>query len=88
MLRNRDMTLGIVSELGVAEEIDLRLDGTLVVFKTAAQRRAFTEDLEFAVANGLVSEGELIGSAEVLKVCRSPCLRNLCGSITDNCTES
>ncbi|KAL4941539.1 FAD dependent oxidoreductase-domain-containing protein [Aspergillus oleicola] len=67
MLRNRNMTLDIVAEMGVAEEIDLCLDGTLVAFKTAEQRRAFEKDLEFARANGLVNEGRCISAEEVLE---------------------
>ncbi|KAL3487246.1 FAD dependent oxidoreductase [Aspergillus germanicus] len=71
-LTNRDMTLDIVAELGIAEDIDLRLDGTLVVFKTAEQREAFAEDLKFGIEHGLRHEGHLLSAEEVVKKVNIP----------------
>lgn len=59
-LLNRKMMLAAINELDAAADVDLRLDGTIVVFETAEEKEGFVADLEFAKQHGHEPEGYLL----------------------------
>ncbi|PVH75269.1 FAD dependent oxidoreductase [Cadophora sp. DSE1049] len=69
ILRNRDMMLEVIEKLGVADEIDLRLDGGLAVFGSAEEREGFEKDMEFAQNHGMTLECSLLSPDQVLEKC-------------------
>lgn len=66
--RNRDMTLEIIDGLGIADAVDLRLGGTIIVFKSPDERENFEKDLKFGIENGLIQECRVLSPEEVLQV--------------------
>ncbi|WYZ43388.1 hypothetical protein EsH8_VI_001087 [Colletotrichum jinshuiense] len=67
VLRNRDMLLDCIDELKAADDVDLRLNGTIVVFETAEERKEYELDIEFAAAYGHAHEGTILSAEEVIK---------------------
>ncbi|KAH7125801.1 FAD dependent oxidoreductase [Dactylonectria macrodidyma] len=65
--RNRDMLLQVIDELGIADEVDLRLEGTTAVFGSSEEREDFSQDLDFARQAGMECEGGIWSPEEVLK---------------------
>ncbi|KAF5598366.1 hypothetical protein FPCIR_3189 [Fusarium pseudocircinatum] len=65
--RNRDMLLKVIEELAIADEVDLRLNGTTAVFGSAEEREEYAKDLDFAHQAGMECEGEIWSSEETLK---------------------
>ncbi|KAF5228925.1 hypothetical protein FAUST_10724 [Fusarium austroamericanum] len=66
-LRNRDMTVDCIAQLGAESAVDLRMNGTIVVFETEAERDAFKEDFVFAQKLGHEPECQLLSQDEVLE---------------------
>jgi glycine/D-amino acid oxidase-like deaminating enzyme len=66
--KNRDMMLDCIQSLGVADKVDLRLNGTVVVFETADERDAFLEDMAFAQSNDYHPENVHLSPKETAKV--------------------
>ncbi|KAF4956241.1 hypothetical protein FSARC_11640 [Fusarium sarcochroum] len=64
---NRNMLLKVIDELGIAEAVDLRLQGTTTVFGSAEEREGYTKDLEFARQSGMECEGGIWSPEETLK---------------------
>lgn len=67
-LRNRDMMLEVVEKLGGPSKVDLHLAGTLVVFETKEEQRAFLDDLDYAKSLGYQPEGYFVDAEAVQKV--------------------
>ncbi|RAK84391.1 FAD dependent oxidoreductase [Aspergillus costaricaensis CBS 115574] len=63
-LRNRNMMVDAITELGAVEETDLQLNGTIVVFETAEEKAGFVADLEWAREHGHEPEGYVIDDQE------------------------
>lgn len=66
--RTRDLMLDAVEELGIAEDIDLRLKGTIVVFASQQEREDVEKDFEYAKQIGFDPECRLLESEQVAKV--------------------
>lgn len=67
-LRNRDMMVEAIKDLDAAEKVDLRLNGTIVVFASEEERQKFNDDLQAARAAGYKEECCVLSPEEVLKV--------------------
>lgn len=68
-IRNRDLMLEAIDNLGIADEIDLQLTGTRVVFATDEERQTYLAELDYAKELGVSFEGHLMESEELCKVC-------------------
>ncbi|KAK8088438.1 FAD dependent oxidoreductase [Apiospora hydei] len=67
MLKSRDMLLECLDRLGAADRVDLRLDGTIVVFADDEERRKFRDDLAYAREQGYKAECCTLTPEDVLK---------------------
>ncbi|KAK8011599.1 FAD dependent oxidoreductase [Apiospora arundinis] len=66
LLKSRDMMLESVAELGAADKVDLRLDGTIVVFENEEERQKFQGDLAAAREQGYKEECYTLTPEETL----------------------
>lgn len=71
--RNRDLMLAAIDQLGIAEEVDLKLDGTRVVFASEEERQVYLAELDYAKKAGITLEGRLVEPDELCDVRISRC---------------
>jgi hypothetical protein len=71
-LRNRDMVLAAVEKLDIADQVDLRMDGTITIFGSEAERESFKKDVAFAKDHGMKPEAVLLSPEEVMQVSCHP----------------
>jgi hypothetical protein len=72
--RNRDLMLEAIGKLGIAEEVDLHLTGTRVVFASEEERETYVAELQHAEKLSLSFEGRLVERNELCEVCNTPVL--------------
>lgn len=72
--RNRDLMLEAIDKLEIAEEVDLHLTGTRVVFASEEERETYVAELQHAEKLGLSFEGRLVEPNELCEVCNTPIL--------------
>jgi glycine/D-amino acid oxidase-like deaminating enzyme len=68
VLKNRDMMIECISQLDAAEKVDLRLNGTMVVFASQEERQKFEDDLKYAREQGYKEECRILSPEEILQV--------------------
>jgi monoamine oxidase len=68
LTQNRDIMLGTIEELGIADEVDLRLGGTIEVFKDQEQLDNYIADDEAAQKSGYHAEATMMSADEARKV--------------------
>lgn len=78
--RNREMMIETIEKLNAVEEVDLSLKGTLIVFEQEEERKQFLDDLEFAKKSGLETEGYVVDTEWILKVCTDEAILVSCES--------
>jgi hypothetical protein len=66
---NRELMLETIEKLDAAEEVDLSVKGTLIVFEDEGERETYLKDEEFAREHGAELEGFVVDKKWVLKVC-------------------
>lgn len=67
-IRNRDMMLACIEDLRAAEEVDLCLNGTVVVFETEKEREEFMKDMEFAQSHEYEPENVYLTPEQTVQV--------------------
>ncbi|EXM11582.1 FAD dependent oxidoreductase-domain-containing protein [Fusarium oxysporum II5] len=67
VLKNRDMMIECISQLDAAEKVDLRLNGTMVVFASQEERQKFEDDLNYAREQGYEEECRILSPEEILQ---------------------
>ncbi|KAF5006900.1 hypothetical protein FDECE_6743 [Fusarium decemcellulare] len=68
-IRNRDLMLNAIGKLGIADEVDLKLTGTRVVFASQEERETYLAELEYAKTLGVSFEGHLVETSELCDAC-------------------
>lgn len=66
--RNRDLMLDAIEKLDIADEVDLQLHGTRVVFASEEERQTYIDELEFAKSLGITLEGSYVEAEQLSKV--------------------
>ncbi|KAL2855752.1 FAD dependent oxidoreductase [Aspergillus pseudodeflectus] len=64
---NRELMLETIEKLDAAEEVDLSVKGTLIVFEDEEERETYLKDEEFAREHGAELEGFVVDKEWVLK---------------------
>ncbi|KAL4984983.1 FAD dependent oxidoreductase [Aspergillus falconensis] len=64
---NRELMLETIDKLEAADEVDLSVQGTLIVFEDEEERKTYIKDEEFAKEVGLELEGFVVDKEWVLK---------------------
>lgn len=67
-LRNKKRVLECIKSLGIAEYVDLRVDGTIVVFKSDEERVKYLKDDEWGRERNMEIEGVVLNPEETTKV--------------------
>ncbi|KAF4450488.1 cytochrome P450 [Fusarium austroafricanum] len=67
--RNRDLMLEAIDKLSAADDVDLRLTGTRVVFASEEERQTYLAELEYAKKLGISLEGHLVETEDLSKAC-------------------
>lgn len=66
--RNRDLMLEAIDRLDIADDVDLKLTGTRVVFASEKERNTYLDELKYAEEQGISLEGHLLGTAALCEV--------------------
>ncbi|KAL5592984.1 hypothetical protein FOBRF1_012086 [Fusarium oxysporum] len=67
--RNRDLMLEAIDKLGAADEVDLELTGTRIVFASEEERQTYLAELDYAKKLGVSLEGHFVKAEELSKDC-------------------